>query len=358
MKTVRMLDWPLKRYYGETHVFHRWAQQLADHGYKVELYYDHHHPKLLNAECLIIHSRYFSAWQHLPTRSLRNQEELLYFLQRCKKGVDQLVWLDAADSTGSSDFMLLPYVDVFLKKQLLCNKSHYLGKGGATGLRIWLPGDENTVNPGFKHIAESELHKLRLGWNIGMNDYRYFGYKMSRLSNYLSYRFYPLKFTKNLKSRPLDVAFRGTVHQDSQGKESISEQRNQVLKLLKNLQRNIPKGPMLSRRAYLEELSTSKIGISPFGWGEICYRDFEIFIAGSLLLKPDMGHLETFPDLFIKNRTYIPLRWDLANLEEQLDTLLNDYTHFQEVAIAGQELYRKALNDHEKFIQHFIKVIS
>ena len=41
-------------------------------------------------------------------------------------------------------------------------------------------------------------------------------------------------------------------------------------------------------------MSSAKFGLSPFGWGEIGARDFEIFINGSLLIKPDMSHLETY----------------------------------------------------------------
>ena len=31
--------------------------------------------------------------------------------------------------------------------------------------------------------------------------------------------------------------------------------------------------------------------LSPFGWGEICYRDFEAALNGMLLIKPDMNTL-------------------------------------------------------------------
>jgi hypothetical protein len=40
-------------------------------------------------------------------------------------------------------------------------------------------------------------------------------------------------------------------------------------------------------------------------------------MCGSLLLKPDMSHVETHPDIFRAGETYVPLRWDFADLEEK-----------------------------------------
>ena len=31
--------------------------------------------------------------------------------------------------------------------------------------------------------------------------------------------------------------------------------------------------------------------MSPFGFGEICYRDFEAMLNGACLIKPDVSHL-------------------------------------------------------------------
>jgi spore maturation protein CgeB len=57
--------------------------------------------------------------------------------------------------------------------------------------------------------------------------------------------------------------------------------------------------------------------VSPFGWGELCYRDFEAACLGTLLIKPSVAHLRTEPDVFVENETYVPVRWDLSDLEEK-----------------------------------------
>jgi hypothetical protein len=67
---------------------------------------------------------------------------------------------------------------------------------------------------------------------------------------------------------------------------------------------------------FMADLYRSRITFSPFGWGELCFRDFEAIRAGSLLVKPDMSHLETWPDIYIAGETYVPVAWDGSNLEE------------------------------------------
>ena len=52
-------------------------------------------------------------------------------------------------------------------------------------------------------------------------------------------------------------------------------------------------------------------------------RDFEIFINGSLI-KPDMSHLETYPDFYKPMETFVPTRWDFEDLEDKILDLIND----------------------------------
>jgi hypothetical protein len=77
----------------------------------------------------------------------------------------------------------------------------------------------------------------------------------------------------------------------------------------------------LGQREYMRELHDSTLCLSPFGYGEICWRDYEAVMCGSLLLKPDTSHVLTTPDIFVgqgDKQTYVPLRWDFADLEEKV----------------------------------------
>ncbi|MBG6234389.1 hypothetical protein IWX76_000944 [Pedobacter sp. CAN_A7] len=353
MKVLKILDWPSKRFYGETHHFYRWRNAFLEHGLKVEIYYNHKDKRLKGADYLLIHSRYFAeGWQNLLTRSSQNEDEMIAYLLEMKNITGRLIWFDAADSTGSSDFPIISLVDVFMKKQMLRDLNYYTSHD-QYDLRIWLNTLSVDQRTTFVPCPKDQLHKIKLGWNLGFNDYRYFGYKMSRLSNYLSSRIYPVQLTPYDKTRKYDLAFRGTIHKDKGQENVISYQRNHVLALFQKLNLTIASGKNVSKARYWKELRDSKLSISPFGWGEICYRDFETFIAGSVLIKPLMSHLETYPNLFVENETYVPVSWNLHDLEEKLEHMVTHYEVYKQIAKNAQLQYFNAVNNADSFINTF-----
>ena len=54
----------------------------------------------------------------------------------------------------------------------------------------------------------------------------------------------------------------------------------------------------------------SKCTLSPYGMGEVCFRDFEIIQFGSVMIKPDMSKVITHPNIYIPYETYIPCNLD------------------------------------------------
>lgn len=81
--------------------------------------------------------------------------------------------------------------------------------------------------------------------------------------------------------------------------------------------------PGVSPEQYLSELRASKMCLSPFGYGEGCHRDFEAACGNSLLLKPDMAHIESSPDIFVPYETYVPIDWRFADLEPKVRHFLS-----------------------------------
>ena len=81
---------------------------------------------------------------------------------------------------------------------------------------------------------------------------------------------------------------------------------------------------------FIEAMKRSKIGLSPFGMGELCYRDLEFIQYGCLLIKPDMSKVITEPDFFKPMETYIPVKPDWSDLNETIENVLdywNDYEY-------------------------------
>ena len=60
---------------------------------------------------------------------------------------------------------------------------------------------------------------------------------------------------------------------------------------------------------YIQECNHIYGMLSPFGWGEICYRDFEATLGGNLLLKPNMDHIKTWPNIYTED-SYFKLDWN------------------------------------------------
>ncbi|QIE44586.1 glycosyltransferase family 1 protein [Pseudohalocynthiibacter aestuariivivens] len=86
---------------------------------------------------------------------------------------------------------------------------------------------------------------------------------------------------------------------------------------------------------FLREMRASKICFSPFGYGEVCWRDYEAVMTGAVLLKQDMSHVETDPDIFVSGETYVPVAWDLSDFAEKVEWLLRDEVVRQRISAAA-----------------------
>ena len=116
----------------------------------------------------------------------------------------------------------------------------------------------------------------------------------------------------------------------------------------------------LGRRAYFKEMEASKAVISPFGWSELAFRDFEAFLSGCLLIKPDMGHLETWPDIYQDGVTYVSYDWSLDDVADLLERVAANFQEYLDIARSGQANYRNAiLGDHARdaFVARFAGIV-
>jgi hypothetical protein len=106
-----------------------------------------------------------------------------------------------------------------------------------------------------------------------------------------------------------------------------SEMRREAERYVHDLQGvTVAVGTGVGQKVFRQELERSKICFSPFGYGELCWRDIEAFAAGAVLLKPDMSHLKTEPDLYRDGETYVSIRWDFSDLAEKVTAILADDT--------------------------------
>jgi len=91
---------------------------------------------------------------------------------------------------------------------------------------------------------------------------------------------------------------------------------------------NVVKGQTAPEQ-FVEIMKRSKIGLSPFGMGELCYRDLELIQWGCLLIKPDMSKVIIEPDFFKSMETYVPVKPDWSDLNETMHKVLDNFKDYQ-----------------------------
>jgi len=335
------------RNYDELYPVYKWHKELYNSGIVTTVIYKISDVFKASADVIILTSRYFAGL---------DKETIINMLIKLKDNYKKIFWFDVVDTSGSDTFWIMPYIDVFLKKQVLRDRDKYSVNEHDKSVRVWLKDRTLTTLKYSNYVPcdSKYLNKIAVAWNIGCCNYKVF---YAYTDFFRNYYFANTSFKKPEYKRNLFLSFRGSVSYDD---NVISYQRNEILKILDSLQKkyNILLGGKVSTTKFINELKNSKISISPFGWGEICYRDFESILAGCILLKPDMTHIETWPDVYIENKSYIPVDWNLTDLESNLDTLFNSYLAYLPVAKYAQEIYLETIMSSDAFIKQFHKIIE
>lgn len=299
----------------------------------------------IDSDVCIISSKWFSTlWAH------EGPEYIFSLLVKLKSRVNKLIWYDISDSTGTTHFMVLPYVDLYLKNQIFVDKHDYLKQ--YYGSRVYCDYIHkkfliDDTDPGEAHLNffpdKRLLDKVICGWNSGL---AYFGSKRHLQSYLFSKRPQTLKYFRNKWIAPannkksIPVSCRIGL---SYSRNTIAESRRVIVNQLRDL---IPTGK-ISHKAYYSELKQSIAAVSPFGLGEISLRDFEVTINGAAIIKQDMSHVETWPNLWIKEQTYLDFSWDLSDIEEKVQFAIDNPLKMRQYAESAQELYTNVLASRE-----------
>jgi len=150
-----------------------------------------------------------------------------------------------------------------------------------------------------------------------------------------------------------------TEHNINQTKH-YNEYRKRCIDVLNNSDLNInviqlEYGKPYGRGRYYELMAKSKIIIAPFGFGEIAPRDIDSAYLDSILIKPDMSHIETIPNIFDENVTYFPCNHNFSNLEEVIENALFVYES-GEYPDRLKEYFLKEI-DVTKLVMHIYEIL-
>lgn len=328
---------------------------LADAGLTIKL-----HRKvtdaLIDGDILVLNSSFWRGpW-------VDHREKAVPLIADLTARVPLTLFFDRASTSGTVNADVLPLVKRYYKTNLLRDRNLY--QRPLYGLRAFTDyyhREKSVVDPtpayslAVKNAAQ--LDKLRVSWNTALANYALLGPRVSALYERLPWGFLMRpnqRFHPPLLDRSIDVSCRmGLTYKY----ETVAHQRRRLAEVLEKYRRT----DRISKIAYYRELRNSKVVTSPFGYSEVNYKDFETFICGALLLKPDMSHLETYPALYRENETYVAHDWDLTDLTEKVDAILADYPRYIDIARNGQAEYRahtQGRGARERFVSYFLALLS
>lgn len=358
-----------RRYRAHCFVFplRAFSGPLRRRGIETRIFFRHDDARLTRCDVLAVVGDYWDT-----ASLLQRPDATVEVLDGLRKKVPTLVWCDTTDDNGHLFEPAFAKVDLYAKKQVLRDRTlyarpyrergyhseYYYRHFGEAVARI-PPAHPVPVQ---RALQPDEIEKLAVAWNVGLGD---FNTLLGRGRTLLPYKPYA-RFAGRVRDalaepRPIGISFRGTT---SYALPAVTFHRREVSRLVNELAERTD-APVASRgrvgpREYMKELARTRISVSPFGLGEICWRDIESMLCGALLVKPDMDHLETWPDYFEKDVTYVAHRWDFADLQATLLELLKDPERCRAIARTAQDRYLASLTPEggEAFAERFAAMMD
>ena len=236
--------------------------------------------------------------------------ETLIALIREESPRTKICYLDWFAPANVPEPRLIDLVDLYVKKNILRDRSQYLNGMCETNLVEYeAQWDAEFLNPRQGVLTEQQLSKLTVGWSFATDRRLVEALQSDAMAN---------------TDRPIDLHCRIFSKNE---RTWYHHMRNRCVESVNELATGAAEGEQivcsaarLDWDAYMRELASSKACLSPFGYGEVCWRDFEAIAAGAVLVKPNMDHLEVFPDIYIPGETYIDIDWSFSDLKAKYES--------------------------------------
>jgi hypothetical protein len=258
-------------------------------------------------------------------RKLPLDASIKYGIDNLKNKTGTYCLFDGSDSTS-----LLGAYEVFvnssakyLYKTALLKRENY---NVPSAFNKWFFGAGSDIDIAY-NISETIFDKIKLtGWNLGY------------YNNYSDY----ININAN---KPIDVcAIYQGVHEENRDhlvRNDVYYTKHRTsawekIQLLNSVTYEIEKRPF---HEFVNIMMQSKCTLSPYGMGEICFRDFEAIKFGSVLLKPSMDRIITYPNIYIPWETYIPCNLDWSDLQEKIDWIKNHPVECNDIIYNARKIY-------------------
>lgn len=352
----------------------KYKDKLSEIGYDIDIVFNNP-DDVVKCDYLLVSDNVYTNPQ--------NDHDLLDDLSEFGRLSSNVFWVDTTDSTTVQTYTeiaaetrkrIIPNVDGYLKKQILKDKERYLSPMYES--RLYSDYYANTSDgfdehPSDRHVQvtdRSHLDKIGLWWNLGLNPRIPFVGSIEEYFPKLAGKSERLGCLVALNTptnspqiwadfdcpRPNSVSGRFGTSFDS---GAIEHHR----KLMESRLDGQFENNKVSPRRYWKELRNSKVLLSPFGWGEICHRDFEGFMSGCIVVKPRMDHLVTWPPFFEESETIVTVDWSMDDLDRQVDEILDNHDEYRSIARRGQSNFKKYYcSDHaaDEFVSRFSDMLE
>ena len=287
-------------------------------------------------------------------KGLSLQDSIDYGLENCNKITGDYFIFDGSDSTslmGSYEVLEQSDAMFLFKNQLLRNREDYKK---STSFNKWFYKNGSDLDLGYD-IAEENWKRIKLsGWNLG--------YTMPNKT----FRPEVQTWHSICPNKTIDLcAIFNANHPPSS--DHLAENASYYTNHRTGAWDKMGDNPgytfvkdRLPFQEYINTLYKSKMSLSPFGQGEVCYRDFEVFELGVVMIKPSMDIVNTNPNPYIANETYIPVDLDWEDLNETVLKMLDKPDKLQYIVENSRKVYDELYSAHSfcKYWYDFFSSLS
>ncbi len=302
------------------------------------------------------------------------------FFEKLRDKYKVMVYFDDNDGAECHYFNLFKFFDLVYKKQIFKEKKNYIRQLKFYGNRIFsnfyhekmgiLEEDVETglVKPFSQVNNVRDLEKLRVSWNLALGHHyplsslkssvcrRLFKYRLFNLVGSWGVSMFQPKFPKNWKPPSPRTKLCHARFGFEKYRYSVGYQRRLFLEKVKD--NPLFLSGRVHRKQYQREIKNTQVVLSPFGWGEICFRDFEAILNGCVLVKPNMEHVETWPNIYKDDETYVSVKWDGSDLIEKVCQLLKDKEKIEYLRNNAWLELKKAYEKKEERIERLLEEIQ
>jgi len=109
----------------------------------------------------------------------------------------------------------------------------------------------------------------------------------------------------------------------------------------------MPKG-FINRNKWKSLLLKSKICVCPWGFGDMCFRDYDTLYCGCVMIKPYSDFIKSYPSIYENGIYYVACKHDYSDLEEKCNMVLDNWDYYYEMTVRAKNLLNSFWNPDER----------